>query len=1105
MKWSLLHICLAFVFANVSFAMDAHGQEILDRKISIQAVSQDMNFVLTEIEKKANMKFSYSPNLIKASRKVSIAVTDEKLSSVLQKLLNLQRIKWEIVGKQIILKRDISETLKTTEISPNVLSPTERAVSGKITDENGEKLSGVNVSLKGTSRGIATNNNGEYLIVISDEKSILVFSFVGYQSKEIIVENKTTINIVLQVDNKALEEIVVVGYGTSKKSDLTGSVVSVKEADFSKGTNYSAVQLLNGVAAGVNVSTTSSAPGAALKIQIRGAGSINSSNDVLFVVDGLPGVDPSALSPDDIESLEVLKDASASTIYGTRAANGVVLITTKKGKSGKATFKYNTYYGSQNIARRLDVLGAADYFRLVNLRQGKGVFSDQQIAQAGEGTDWQNELFKSAPIQNHQIGISNGNEKGNYYIGLNYFNQAGIVNSTNSNKYNFRINAQTKPVKNLTLSTNLNYTRTNNNEVLNSNAANEFAGPINSAIQYDPSISPNLNSQGIYDLNTTISLDNPVALIKGISNESLSSQIYGTISADYNFLKYLTATVRLGAESNNGRSDFYRNRLTMSGRANIGEASVSSSDYTHWLAEYLLRFEKTFNNKHNLSVLAGTTFEEFVQRSVGSVSGGFLSDVTGTNLLQSGNGELNDNVTSSKIKNQLQGTLGRVNYSFDNKYLATLSFRIDGSSRFSDNNKYAFFPAASVGWIISNEPFVKELNWLSNLKLRVGYGKLGNQGINNFETIQTLIAGGNSVFGGRITQGVVSARLPNPDLKWETTSETNVGVDFGFYENRFSASIDFFNRVTSDQLFIKPLPSVVGFSSVRTNFGSVMNRGVDIQLVSNNLKGKDLKWKSILNLSFLKNEVTQLPDFTQQIIGGNIGTFISGYNIVRVGYPLQSYFGYQTNGIFQTGEELKPIPVVSGYAAGMPKFVDQNGDGIINEKDRIILGKPFPDYTFGITNQLAYKNLTLDVLINGVQGIQTLDANVTESLYPTNTVRNSITKYYTERWTPENPSNVLPSGINYSLYGGARAINSLTIVDASFVRLKNVTLGYSLPFKRKVFESVKIYVAAENLLTITKYQGFDPDASASGNGVSKVNYNSYPLARTFRVGLDINF
>jgi TonB-dependent starch-binding outer membrane protein SusC len=382
---------------------------------------------------------------------------------------------------------------------------------------------------------------------------------------------------------------------------------------------------------------------------------------------------------------------------------------------------------------------------------------------------------------------------------------------------------------------------------------------------------------------------------------------------------------------------------------------------------------------------------------------------------------------------------------------------------------------------------------------------LGNQGINNFETIQTLISGGNSVFAGKISQGVVAARLPNPELRWETTSETNVGLDFAILSNKISGSIDYFYRSTADQLFIKPLPSVVGFTSVRTNFGSVLNKGVDIQLVSNNLS-EGLKWKTTFNLSILKNEVTKLPDFTQQIIGGNIGTFISNYTIVTVGSPLQSFYGYKINGIFQTGEELKPIPKVTGYAAGMPKFVDQNGDGVIDELDRVILGDPFPDYTFGITNQFEYKGLSLNVLIAGVQGIQTLDANVTESLYPTNTVRNTISRYFTDRWTPENPSNVLPSGVNSSVYGGGRSINSLTVVDASFVRLKNVTLGYTLPLRnKKVIQSIKIYGAAENLLTLTGYEGFDPDASATGGGVSKVNYNSYPLAKTFRVGLDINF
>lgn len=1110
-KISLLQMVLVLVLTSITMANSANGQGVLESKVTLVLNNVTLEEALSKLEKSAQVKFSYNSRALKVNQKVNINSKNEALSSLLNKLLDPLKVKYIQVSNRIVLRKydeqngEInSENISSLKTDNNEVA--DIVITGTVTDENGDKMPGVGIGVKGTTRGSRTDINGNFSISVPDNKAVLVFSFIGYQTQEIAVANQSTLNVSLKPTDKALDEIVVVGYGVSKKSDLTGSIVSLKEADLSQGTNSNAAQLLSGVAAGVNVSTTSSAPGAALKVQIRGAGSINSSNNVLFVVDGLPGVDPSALSPDDIESIEVLKDASASTIYGTRAANGVVLISTKKGQSGKSSIRYNTYYGMQNTAKQLDVLNAADYYRLVNLRQGTTVFSEQQIKDIGAGTNWQNEIFRTAPILNHQLSISNGNEQGNYYVGLNYFNQDGIVNTSGNKKINGRINAQTKPIKNLTITTNINFTRSNLNEILNSNAANESAGPLNSAIQYDPSISPILNSQNRYDLNPTIALDNPMALINGINNSTLSSQVYGTVAADYKFLKYFTATARVGGESVNSRNDIYRNRLTINGVANGGIGSIGSSDYTHQLSEYLLRFDKTFNEKHNVSILAGTTFEQFTQRGVGSSSAGFLSDVVGTDLLQSGNGELSDNVSSSKIRNQLHGILGRLNYSFNDKYLLTLSFRQDGSSRFAEGSKYAFFPAMSVGWNIGNEAFLSKVDWLSGLKIRAGYGKLGNQGINNFETIQTLIFGGNSIFGGKLSQGVVPARLPNPELRWETTSETNVGIDFSFAGNRFSGSVDYFNRITDDQLFIKPLPSVVGFTSVRTNIGSVVNRGIDFQFVSNNIQGRELKWKTLFNLSFLKNEVTKLPDFTQEIISGSIGTFINNYTIIRRGHALQSFYGYEIDGIFQTGEALKPIPSVTGYAAGMPKFVDQNGDGVITDADRVILGDPFPDYTFGITNQISYKKFALNLQINGVQGIQTLDANVTESLYPTNTVRNSISRYFNDRWTPQNPSNTLPSGVNSSVYGGSRAINSLTVVDASFVRLKNVTLGYDLPLgpKQKI-KSLRIYGAAENLLTFTNYEGFDPDASATGNGVSKVNYNSYPLAKTFRLGLEVNF
>ena len=996
------------------------------------------------------------------------------------------------------------------ETSIPVIKHQQSTLEGSVTDSDGNPLPGANVIVKGTTRGVTTDFDGNFTIK-ADVGETLEISYIGMQKQEVLIENTEALSITMEVDSEALEEVVVVGYGTQKKRDLTGSIARVQAEDFAPGTNSNAVQLLNGSAAGVNVSQISSAPGGGIKIQVRGAGSINSSNNVLFVVDGLPGVDPSSLSPDDIESIDVLKDASAASIYGTRAANGVVLITTKQGK-GEPQLSYSSYLGMQEIEGQLDVLGAQDYQELVNLRAGSEVYSNAEIASAGDGTNWQEEIFRSAPIQNHQISLSGGSEKGSYYLGLNYFDQEGVVKSTSDQKYNVRLNVTSNPFERLKVSTNLNFTRQSVNEILFSNAANDFAGPINTAIQFDPSLPAGLNSNGRYFMNPNIALDNPVALIEGITDEEVSSRFYGSLTADLEVLKNLTATIRLGAEIKNGRTDFYRSRVTQIGLSNGGDGGIGSSndnpsEFTHWLTEYLLKYENTFNEKHDFSVLGGATFEEFLTRRVGASSAGFLSDVTGTNLLQSGDGELRDNVSSSKTKNQLNGFLGRMTYGFDGRYLLTASIRVDGSSRFSDANKYGFFPSASLGWRVSEEAFFEKIDWFNALKLRVGYGELGNQGIGNFETRQTLVAGGNSVFGGAIAQGVVPARLPNPDLTWETTAEVNVGMDFGLFNNRVSGSVDYYNRKTTDQLFVKPLPSVVGFSGVRTNFGEVVNKGLEIAVSTVNLTG-ELKWNTNFNIAFLKNETTQLPDFTEEIIGGNIGTFISNYLIVREGDPLYSFYGYEIDGIFQEGDDIEnsPTPNVNGYAPGMPRFVDQNDDGIIDDEDRVILGDPFQDLNFGINNTFEYKGISLSFFINGVQGIETLNANVTESLYPTNDARNSISRYYLDRWTPENPSNTLPSGVNASLYGGARAINSLTVLDASFIRLKNVTLGYNFPMDNiDVLNSLRVYIAAENMVTITDFEGFDPDASATGEGVVKVNYNTYPLAKTIRLGFDVKF
>lgn len=982
-------------------------------------------------------------------------------------------------------------------------------ITGKVTATDGTPLSGASIFEKNTNNGVVSNATGNYVINVADRNATLIVSYAGFATREISTGGKSAVDVSLAANLSSLDEVVVVGYGNQKSKNVTGSVVTLKPQDFTPGTNNDARQLLKGTASGVNVSQTSSAPGTGMKITIRGTNSINSDNGALFVVDGLPGVDPSSLSPDDIASIEVLKDASAGAIYGTRAANGVVLITTKKGKAGKVVSNFSSYYGVQDVPKIVDVLGAADYMQLVNFRLANrnlaAQFTDDQIAKAGAGTNWQNAVFKkAAPIQNHQLSFAGGGSNGNYYMGFNYFNQDGLVIGSNNEKYNIRLNVETRPLEKLKISTSLNFTREQTQSVYSQGTD---GGMLSSAIRADPTVPDTLGPDGRYLDVGSSAQDNPLGLAKGVDNVLLSNRIYGTITTEYEVVKNLTATLRLGAQSADARQDIYSNRLSQGGFGSGGTGTVGSSQNSQWLAEALIKYEKTFKEIHDFSFLAGTTFEEFLSRGVTANSRRFLSDITGTNLLQSGDGDLGDNVSSSKFKNQLNGFLGRLTYGYDDKYLLTASFRVDGSSRFSDENKYAFFPSASLGWRITQEDFMQSApSWLNELKLRVGYGQLGNQGIDNFETRQTLVAGGNSVFADAITQGVIAARLPNPDLKWETTAEINIGLDYSLLNNRISGSVEYYDRRTYNQLFIKPLPSVVGFSSVRTNTGEVSNRGIDFNIKTLNVN-KVIRWNSNIVMSFLKNEVTSLPDFTQQIVGGFAGNFVSGYWIVTEGQPLRSYYGYEITGIFQKGDDVanSPTPAAQGYLPGMPKFKDQNNDGKIDADDRVIIGDPFPDFSYGIRNTFSYKNFSLDVFINGVEGVKTFNNDIAESLYPINTYTNSLSKYWYERWTPDNPSSTLPSGVNYSLYAGARAINTLTVTDASYVRLKNVTLAYSLPLKNKSSKAIDIYVSGDNIFTITDFSGYDPEASIQGGGIDNRSYNSYPLARTYRVGLNVKF
>ncbi|MCF6358104.1 MAG: TonB-dependent receptor, partial [Draconibacterium sp.] len=953
-----------------------------------------------------------------------------------------------------------------------------------------------------------TGVDGKFQLEIPSSTQSLQFSFIGMKTQEVSIAGKTIINVIMEEESIGLEEVVAIGYGTMKKSDLTGSVASVRSEDFVKGVTTNVLQLLQGKASGVSVNQSNSEPGGAITIRVRGAGSINSSNSVLVVIDGLPGGDPSSLNPDDIESMEILKDASAAAIYGTRAANGVVLITTKKGSSGAPVISFNSYVGYQTPTYQFDVLNATQYLQMINDISADGgnpkPYTDAEISAAGTGTNWQDQILKNAWVNNQQLSFNGGSSTSKYYVSLGYLDQDGIIISSGIKKYNTLVNLELTPRDKFKFGFNLNASYSLKDIVPNtSDRPNENADPLNTAIQFDPRLTPALTEDGQYQRNPTIALDNPLALAYGYDNSSKDSRISGSTFGEYEIINGLKATAKFGVNMNNYRYDRYENQTTERGASSKGIGQIRSNINNYWLFETLLSYDKTFN-KHHVSAVGGATWEEFESLSQFSGASQFLSDVTETNLLQSGAVETM-RVSSSKSKHTLQSLIARANYVYNDKYLLTATLRRDGTSRFSETNKYAYFPSVAIGWRVTQEGFMQNVPTISNLKLRAGYGKLGNEGIGNFETIQTFVAGGNTVLGDAVHSGAQPARIPNADLVWETTEEYNIGIDFGLFANRISGDIEFYAKNTNDQLFNKPVPMSTGFSTVRTNFGSVRNSGIDFDLNTINLQG-NFKWNTNLTLSTLTNKVIELPPFVGDIItSGGIG-FAGQYSVVQEGSPMRAYYGYNLVGIFQEGDDIANSAQPTALP-GWPEFEDVNDDGKIDGSDRVVLGDPFPDFSFSLNNSFSYKNFTLDVYIMGVQGIETMNVNLLESFRPINFDRNILTDHYVNRWTPDNPNAPYPSGVNPSVYfAGDKFVNNLTVVDASFIRLKTVTLGYDIPVQKiNLFKSAHVYFSAENLLTVTDFEGFDPDANQSGTGIAKSSYNNYPLARVFRLGANIKF
>lgn len=1001
-------------------------------------------------------------------------------------------------------------------------------ITGTVTsveDESG--LPGVNVIVKGTSNGTVTDIEGKYSLNVPDEESILVFSSVGFTKEEVAVGNRTVIDLVLVPDITALEEIVVIGYGSIRKSDLTGSISSVKGEELERTPMQSIDQGLVGRAAGVVVTQTSGMPGATASIRVRGTTSLQGGNEPLYVIDGFPIYAGSGygntsgtgnrerissmatLNPNDIESIEILKDASATSIYGARAANGVVLITTKTGKSGQDQISFNAYYGVQEVVQKLDVMNALEYADLVNeayTNDGDAPYYDNaamdQIRQNPEGTDWQNEVFRSAPTRNYQLSISGGDKKTRYAISGNILNQDGIIIGNNFKRYTGRINVDRNVMDNVRIGANINLTRTQNEAT----PATAHSGAVNASLKFNPVMEVYEDEElGLYNLVNAPGklIANPVATANEMVLENIATRFLGNTFADWEFIEGLTAKITFGIDIFDNKSNTYTpsNIYQSGGTAN---ASVSSSLRTTWLNENTLSYIKDFGTDHSINAVAGVTFQGSRNEGVLGSSQDYVNDVLQENSLESG--AVYNQPGSDATEWGIISYLARVNYSLKSKYLMSLAGRIDGSSRFGENNKYAFFPSGSVAWRASEEDFIQALNVFSNLKVRASVGYTGNQEIGLYSSLPTL---GTTTyeFGGNLVKGFRPNKIPNPDLRWEKTIQYDAGLDMGFVDNRIRLTTDIYYKKTTDLIYSIAIPWVSGFQTMIQNIGSVSNKGFELEISTDNIRG-EFNWTTNFNIAFNKNEVLELGGEEYKDIGSGDGGLKTGpIHRLIVGEPIGTFYGYVFDGIFQDDAELAAGPSGTTDWVGGRRYKDFSGpedvpDGSVDATyDRQIIGNALPDYTGGMTNDFSYKGIDLSIFVIWSVGNDIANYNAIEGELPSG--GQNVYRTLLDRFKVGSPSNEYPIATK----NRSAVFCDRYVEDGSYLKIKNITLGYNFPFlKAKHIGALNVYMTAQNFITFTKYKGFDPEVSYRGASNLEIgeDFGVYPQAKTILFGVKID-
>jgi len=1004
----------------------------------------------------------------------------------------------------------------------SIISIGQTEITGKVISDDGYELPSATITEKGTSNTVITNLEGRFNITVSNADAILLVSFVGYLEEEVVLKGKTDIIVELDSDSQDLDQAIVIGYGNQKRSKISGAVSTIDSKEITSLPILRTEQALQGRSAGVQVTQNSGQPGSALSIRVRGTGSINNA-EPLYVVDGIPSFGIDYLNPSDIESITVLKDAASAAIYGARGGNGVVLITTKSGnKNQPPQISYDSYFGIQEPWKKVSLLNAEQYAIIRNEgRVAAGLSPEEGLEDPsilGEGSDWQDAIFERAPITNHSFSFTRGSETSTTALGASYFLQDGIVGGEKSRfeRTTIRLNTTQTAGKRFRLGQNINFTHLKRNALPENN---EFSSPVVRALNMDPT-TPITRPDGSYSYSNYIDSDiaNPVNAIEQTFDTFTSNRLVGTAFAEYDFFKNLTFRSSYTFDLTLGSQDIFfptfdlgigendPNRPSYEWRE-INSITNVENKWSNWQWENVATYTKDFESGNKLTVIGGYSALYNKYSNLAGSRDSLATNLPGQAFLDNSLdfAEQAPRASGGISESSFLSTFLRANYEIGNEFSFAATVRRDGSSRFGINNRYGIFPSFSGAWNLTEKEFVKNIDQIEFLKVRASWGQNGNaDGIGNYDYTALVTNGLNYTFGSDQQQvnGAGPIFTSNPDLRWETVQQTNIGLDADLYKGKLNFVFDYFIKDTKDMLARVPIPGVVGLEPSATNVASARNSGVELYLNYRNKDRKDFTYSVGGNISFIKNEVTGLGEGGQPISTGNVfgnGDFVA---YTEIGMPIAYFYGYETDGIFQTDEAAIANTAQPEAAAGDVIFVDQNDDGEINDQDKVMIGNPHPGFTYGFTVDLTYKNFDLNLFINGSQGN---DLYAGYFRYDLNQVNLPIS--FLERWTGEGSTNENPRVSNSDPNGNNR-VSDRFVEDGSFTRIKNIQLGYTLPntVAQKIkLRKVRVYIAAQNLFTFTKYTGLDPEIGSRGTLEIGIDRGFYPAARMFMAGLNVNF